>query len=288
MKKFVISCLGVLSILPAVWAQNPGLLWEVKSPNGAVSHLYGTYHLLGADFLAERPDVISAFESSQTVVVETVIDSSKLMELAPLSFMPGKSLKAMTDSVDYALLKEKLEPVMQMDLMMLDMVKPMVLSTSYVGSLAVELTPDSLRYEGLPLDMYFARQAEKQGKKVLPLESLQEQMEILMNSEPVEEQLADLLEMLREDLAEASTIGIITAYHQDDLIALDAAAELAGMEAGDMEVLLDDRNKAWIPKLEAGLTEGGMFIAVGALHLPGANGLIALLEAKGYTLKALK
>lgn len=288
MKKFILFGLSFLAILPNIWAQEQGLLWEITSPDGAVSHLYGTYHLLGSNFLEERPDVIAAFESSNTVVVETVIDSSKLMELAPLSFMPGKSLKAMTDSADYAMLKEKLEPIMEMDLMMLDMVKPMVLSTTYATSLATELTPDSLHYGGLPLDMYFAKEGEITGKTVLPLESLKEQMEILMNSQTVEEQLADLIEVLKEDMSEATTTGIIQAYHKDDLIALSEAAELAGIESGDMEVLVDDRNKAWVPKLEEGLNQGGLFIAVGALHLPGANGLIALLEAKGYTLKALK
>jgi uncharacterized protein YbaP (TraB family) len=288
MKKLLLSLGASLLAILVLPAQEQGLLWEIESPEGKVSYLYGTYHLVGADFLKERKDVSKVFEESRMVVVETVIDSSQLMSLAPLSLMPGKSLKAMTDSLDYLLLKEKIEPVMQMDLAMLDMLKPMVLSTAYAANLAQELTPDSLRYGGLPIDMYFAKTGEEQGKEVLSLETIKEQMTILFESQTEEEQLEDLLEMLREDMGEDVTTGIIAAYHQDDLSELYEAAMLSGMEAGDMEVLLDERNQAWVPKLAPELNKGGLFIAVGALHLPGEQGLIALLQAEGYKLKPLK
>lgn len=288
MKKLVFSLLSLFLGLGTLQAQEEGLLWEIKSPEGKVSYLYGTYHLVGADFLEERPKVKELHQAARLVVVETVIDSSQLMQLAPLSLMPGKSLRALTDSADYQLLKEKLEPVMKMDLAMLDMVKPMALSTAYAGNLAVELTPDSLLYGGLPLDMFLARDAEKRGVEVMTLETLQEQMTILFNSQTVEEQLADLLDMLKEDSSEEVSIGIISSYHQDDLQGLYEAALSSSMEAGDMEVLIDDRNMAWIPKLEGPLSEGGVFIAVGALHLPGEKGLIELLKEKGFTLKPLK
>jgi uncharacterized protein len=43
-----------------------------------------------------------------------------------------------------------------------------------------------------------------------------------------------------------------------------------------------DRNADWIPKLERILDVGGAFIAVGADHLTGSRGVIALLAARGY------
>ena len=51
--------------------------------------------------------------------------------------------------------------------------------------------------------------------------------------------------------------------------------------------LVDTRNRAWLDPLEAELAEGGAFVAVGALHLPGSAGLIELLRARGWVLTRL-
>ena len=54
-----------------------------------------------------------------------------------------------------------------------------------------------------------------------------------------------------------------------------------------MAELVGARNRAWLDRLEAELARGGAFVAVGALHLPGADGLVALLRARGWTLTRL-
>ncbi|HMJ87724.1 MAG TPA: TraB/GumN family protein, partial [Vicinamibacterales bacterium] len=52
--------------------------------------------------------------------------------------------------------------------------------------------------------------------------------------------------------------------------------------------LLVDRNKAWVPKLEALFArKGRTFVVVGAAHLVGPDGLISLLRAKGYTVEQM-
>ena len=54
-----------------------------------------------------------------------------------------------------------------------------------------------------------------------------------------------------------------------------------------MGFLLDDRNKNWVGQLKNILKEKNIFIAVGAGHLVGKNGLIELLKKEGYTVKPL-
>lgn len=54
------------------------------------------------------------------------------------------------------------------------------------------------------------------------------------------------------------------------------------------DLLLGDRNKRWIPMIEKMISENDTFIAVGAGHLGGPNGVIRLLEAKGYTLTPIE
>jgi uncharacterized protein len=57
-------------------------------------------------------------------------------------------------------------------------------------------------------------------------------------------------------------------------------------EAQLYQRLLVERNKNWLPKLEALFArKGAAFVVVGAAHLVGPDGLVAMLKAKGYTVE---
>ena len=53
------------------------------------------------------------------------------------------------------------------------------------------------------------------------------------------------------------------------------------------DIFLYNRNKAWIPKIESEIKDKSCFIAVGAAHLFGEEGLIDLLKKNGYSLTAI-
>jgi hypothetical protein len=53
------------------------------------------------------------------------------------------------------------------------------------------------------------------------------------------------------------------------------------------ERLLDARNERMAERMQPRLAEGGAFVAVGALHLPGEGGILKLLEGQGYQLTRL-
>lgn len=289
MKKVIILFVLALSFLnAAAQSQNENsLLWEISSPEGKTSYLFGTYHLLGSDFIKQKPKLNAIYQNAQTVVVETVMDSSLLPQLSMQSFMQ-KSIKELTDSADYALLKKELEPLLGAPMSLLDHMKPIALATALSFELAQEATPDTFLFEGLPIDLFFAADAEKKGKKLIALESMMEQAEILMNSESVEEQLEGLIYMIKEkEETKLITEATIRAYMEQDLAAMLEISEEDDGEMGDMTKLLDDRNVKWLLKLEPLLEEGQTFIAVGALHLPGEFGLVNLLRNQGYTLKPL-
>jgi uncharacterized protein YbaP (TraB family) len=59
-------------------------------------------------------------------------------------------------------------------------------------------------------------------------------------------------------------------------------------EGNSQEALLDKRNQNWIPLIEKNITSKPTFIAFGAGHLGGKNGVVALLRAKGYTLTPIR
>jgi uncharacterized protein YbaP (TraB family) len=80
---------------------------------------------------------------------------------------------------------------------------------------------------------------------------------------------------------------IVEAYLARDLAAMNRISEESS--GGDPSVrrayterLLDQRNERMVEKMEARLAEGGAFVAMGALHLYGSRGVLALLEARGY------
>ncbi len=57
---------------------------------------------------------------------------------------------------------------------------------------------------------------------------------------------------------------------------------------GEMEAMLDNRNKAWVEKMPAIMTEAPTLLQLGAGHLPGDNGVLNLLKQQGYTIEAMK
>lgn len=271
--------------IPAL-AQENSLLWKITSPDGNnTSYLFGTYHILGSDYLNDHKKVQAAYQASQSVVVETEIDSSQMMAVAMKGMMLGKSLKKMMDSADYALIKRELEPSLGMDLAQLDQFKPIFVSIMYSMALAQKFTPEEMTYGGLPIDQYFASNGHKMKKEITSLETPMEQAEILFNSQNLDEQIEDLVELAKDkDEVIAMTKMVIQSYMKEDLKTMFEEAHKMEEATGDLEVLLDDRNDRWIGILNPILMKGEAFIAVGALHLPGENGLLELLKKEGYTL----
>ena len=56
----------------------------------------------------------------------------------------------------------------------------------------------------------------------------------------------------------------------------------------EQNIFLDERNKKWVPKITSEIIKNKTFIAVGAGHLDGQNGLIQLLINQGYTLTPIQ
>ena len=131
--------------------------------------------------------------------------------------------------------------------------------------------------------------AEKKKIKVKGLETIAEQMAIFDNLTD-EQQSEMLMETIRDIESSVGTIKEMEElYSTQNIDALYAYITTGGgvIEAEQNE-FLDQRNKNWIPKIEYRISQSSTFIAVGAGHLGGPNGIIRLLEANGYTLTPIK
>jgi hypothetical protein len=144
------------------------------------------------------------------------------------------------------------------------------------------------------LDGYFQSKGEESGKKIAALETLEFQRDLLYDSQSLQRQ-ARLLVCALNDTAKIvrDTKELTEAYNNFNIDKMQKLSEEKQGNScdpipGEMESMIDNRNKDWAVKLPAIMKETPSFIAVGALHLPGENGLITLLRKQGFKVEPVK
>lgn len=267
------------------------LLWEVSGKGlSKPSYLFGTYHLLNNEFLDKKqPKALDCFRKSEGVVVETVIDTPSMMKAQMHMVMFDNKVSALLDTAAYRILKKDIQTIMGVDVALLEQMKPMALATILTIGYAKDTNPELAEYKGKPLDQYFATEGTKEGKQVHALETVEAQMTMLFDHYTLQEQAAQLSEMLlKKDLSLRIQKDVTRYYLEQNLQKMYEVSEQTKKDMpsmSNMDYLTVNRNKAWMNQLPAMLQSGSQFIAVGALHLPGPDGLIDLLRKQGYVVK---
>ena len=77
-------------------------------------------------------------------------------------------------------------------------------------------------------------------------------------------------------------------YKTQDLDALYQLMAESPEMMGSQELLLDRRNRNWVPVMESVMKNSSTFFAVGAGHLAGSQGVLELLSKQGYKVKGIK
>ena len=113
---------------------------------------------------------------------------------------------------------------------------------------------------------------------------------MLYGTDPISKQAKSLIEILdNPDEGVEKSQKLNEAYLAQDL---DKLFEFAKSENEDstafLDILINKRNADWITKLPTLMQEAPTFVAVGALHLPGENGVIEGLRKAGYKVTAIK
>lgn len=265
------------------------IFWEI-SGNGLSrpSYLFGTYHLLSGAYLKKLPRVETAFEKANGVVVETEMDSSKIMQMFSMLVMQDKKLSDLVSKEDYQMLTSEVQESTGTPIDLLAQLKPAFITVMLTVTYArTGISSNSEEFTGAPLDTYFATVGRQEKKVVSTFETMEEQMRLLFDHHPVEEQARQLVEFVRsKDEMIKVQDDLLSSYLRQDLNGLYALYQQYEKRFGDTSWLLDDRNENWIKQLPAMLEEGNRFIAVGALHLAGKKGLVELLRKQGYTVTA--
>ena len=144
------------------------------------------------------------------------------------------------------------------------------------------------------IDAHFQIAAKKAGKSVIGLETVDFQIETLYKGATIERQKQQLLCMVDNDEYYALQMKELSAaYFAQDMQALLEIAEeklenQCDATPEEKEQLIYGRNASWVEKMPTAMGEASTLFVVGALHLPGENGVLEMLKSKGYTIEVVK
>ncbi|MBC7920939.1 MAG: TraB/GumN family protein [Ferruginibacter sp.] len=265
------------------------VLWEVSGKGlSQPSYLFGTFHLLTSDYLKTLPKVAEKLGLSGAVAGEVVMDSTVMMKLLPASMMSGTTLDQLLKPEEYQLTADYFKEVSGMDLKMLNSFKPMALQAAIIQFEWNKLNPTPYK-NGPAMDSYFQQEAKAQGKTVVGLETVEDQIRALFDQFSLERQAAMLVESVKEkEKSREEMLKMAQCYQAQDLVCLQRMVyDPDNFRPEEMKTLLHDRNAAWMKKIPDLMQAKPTFIAVGAGHLVGEQGLISLLRQRGYAVKPL-
>ncbi|OYU85129.1 MAG: TraB/GumN family protein [Flavobacterium sp. BFFFF2] len=266
----------------SAWSQvqQGSLLWKVTGPSIKTTYLLGTIHLTCDATLKKKTQ--KALANSDQLVLEMDFDDPSLAMgmMQAMNMQGGKTLKLLMNAADYILVQQFIEQELGISLNMLPSIKPIFLQTM--------LFPKMLDCPTQSIETMLSQQVKKEGKTLIGLETLEEQMAALeaISYEEQATQLVDLVKnkMVNEKKEIQQMMDLYRAENLDGLYQL--IQEGAAFKSAEFDQkLLIDRNNRWMQKFKSMLAEKSLFIGVGAAHLAGPNGLIALFRKSGFTVE---
>lgn len=265
--------------------EESALLWKIEGDGVQKGcYLFGTMHLIEKEYFLFPKQLEKAFSKADVLVMElpglpNQLEAMKYLKLDNETFFDYFS-ESQSDSI-IEWVKNHIGMSEESFRTNFTKLKPFAVSQLATQMHFIGKTES---YE-----MTFDKLARENGMKIRGLETVAEQMQIF--DDLTREQQAEMvmssvrnpnegIEMTRE------TMQVYSSQEVDSLYMM--IEEQGEIFSDEQAAFLDDRNKRWIPQIEAYIKENRTFIAVGAGHLGGPNGVIRLLEERGYTLTPIR
>jgi uncharacterized protein len=262
-----------------------GMLWKIELQGPAPSYILGTIHAEDPRVMNFSPSLEKALSKTDTFIMEVIMDETTLFQMTTsMIFADGRTLKSIIGENLFAKVIKAMasrgisEPAV-------NRMKPWA-----VMSILSFPMPKTGRF----MDIVLYEKAISQNKKVFGLESAGDQIKIF-DDMPIDDQVVLLEETLNhvDELPQLFEKMIQTYINGD----LDGVVEIGNRfitpeNKASAERMLkrlnDDRNLTMMDQMFPHLMAGNAFVAVGALHLHGPNGLISLLSGKGFKVTPVK
>lgn len=281
-----LTFLGLLLITHSTAADefSKGILWEVTGQGSQPSYLLGTIHSDDPSVTAVPAPVQKIMSQAQSFTAELDLDLGAMLEAQMQMMLPlDQDLKSIIGEQRYA---------KAVELMAGYGMPEMIVSRMKPWAIAAQLMMPKPT-TGVFLDLKLFQQAQARGIPTYGLETVAEQMGVFEKLTQ-QQQITMLDQSLREHNNMPAMIKQLTQlYLQRDLAGLQRLSEEQMQEterslADAMEKnLINDRNVRMAERMAVRFKEGNALVAVGALHLPGDNGVLRLLQQRGYSLKAV-
>jgi uncharacterized protein YbaP (TraB family) len=279
--------IAVIALAVSTEAQAPrNFIWKVGRQQQLI-YLVGSVHLLTKDFYPLSPALDEAFKDSNLLVEEANLDEllSPLSQAALLQrgLLPAnQSLETVIAPATYALVVQRLA-ALGLPVEPLKRFKPWMLAMTLEEFEWQKAGFDPL----LGLDRHFHDRAKVDGKTIQGLETVEFQISLFDQMTPGDQDrmLADALKNVESE--QANITKLTDAWKAGDVSTVERIAlEDLKSDPEMYQRLLVSRNRTWLPKLEALFTRSGRaFVVVGAAHLVGPDGLLAMFKARGYTVE---
>jgi uncharacterized protein YbaP (TraB family) len=271
---------GTLSTHPL--AQTRAFAWKATRGQGAV-YLVGSVHMLTTDFYPLAPSLEAAFKDSDLLVEEAdlneMLSPNTQFSMLSKGMLPaGQSIDKVVSPATLALINQHSGGILPLEA--LKQFKPWFLAMTLEAMEWQQAGFDA----SLGLDKHFFDRAQSEGRAIQGLETTDFQISLFdgMTSDQQDRFLAETLKGV--DKEKASVARLTGAWKAGDAVTIERLV-MADVKSDPVvyDRLLVSRNRTWLPKIEALFSRPRhAFVVVGAAHLVGPDGLVAMLKAKGY------
>ena len=267
----------------AAQEEDTSLFWSIIKDGDRVGYLLGTIHSEDPRVLDFTQNFLDQLASNQVFAMEMVPDLPTLTRLTEyMQYQDGTTLESRVGTERFIKIRNTLSKYQ---------VPPDWIAKMKIWATVMTLSvppPET----GFFMDFSLSLRASGFGMRVVGLETLEDQLSFLEDM-PVEQQL-DLLDQALLEYDEVKEVHdrMVDKYLKGDLQGLQAVAEdqLDQLDSLAKNYFIDQgivaRNFRMLKSVLPLLNESSVFVAVGALHLPGDSGLIALLRKNGFELQA--
>ncbi|MFT6412684.1 MAG: hypothetical protein ACJASI_000794 [Glaciecola sp.] len=261
-------------------------VWKVTDGEFTV-YFGGTIHILKAENLPLPPQFHAAYAAADKLVFETDIEGAQTPEfqqkmLSQMILTDGTTLQTRLNYKTYTALK------MHMDSKGIPIANFHPLKPSMVAITITMMEYQANGFDQDGVDQIFAVKAKADGKPIEWFESIQEQLDFIVNIGGDDDNA-----MINYTLDEIETLpalidDMLSSWKDGDVDKLNKTV-VEPMEELSPEIyasLIIQRNNNWMPKIMEMLKDKPTeLVLVGAAHLAGKDSIFAKLEAKGYKIE---